>query len=171
MYGSKRFSTRFLQGIQEFIKVALKHQSEHESSLILCPCCDCNNSRGYRDIDDIVDHIVRRGFKGNYTTWTWHGESIDHGASSSMPSSSQHNHCDNGDDNEIEDDIGVESEEEEEKDRIDDMMHDVEDHHFVERPHMYDSIIKASTTPLYPGSTQIVLGAIIKYFNLKVENG
>jgi ssDNA-binding Zn-finger/Zn-ribbon topoisomerase 1 len=171
MYGSKRFSTRFLQGIQEFIKVALKHQSEHESSLILCPCCDCNNSRGYRDIDDIVDHIVRRGFKGNYTTWTWHGESIDHGASSSMPSSSQHNHCDNGDDNEIEDDIGVESEEEEEKDRIDDMMHDVEDHHFVERPHMYDSIIKASATPLYPGSTQTVLGAVIEYFNLKVENG
>ena len=72
---AKRNSTRFLHGIEEFSSVALKHQTENKSKIILCPCCDCNNSRGYRDIDDIKDHLIRRGFNENYTRWTWHGES------------------------------------------------------------------------------------------------
>ena len=50
---AKRNSTRFLHGIEEFSSVALKHQTENKSKIILCPFCDCNNLRGYCDIDDI----------------------------------------------------------------------------------------------------------------------
>ena len=174
MYG-KRNCTSFLRGIEEFSTVALKHQTENKSKIILCPCCDCNNSRGYRDIVDIKDHLIRRGFKENYTRWTWHGESIYIEASSSYCPREDENHCDDdnehqGEDIDTADDIGVESESEVEKDRIDEMMQDVEDH-FTECPQTYDSILRAAETPLYPGCTKFTkLGAIMKLFNLKASN-
>ena len=173
MYG-KRNCTSFLRGIEEFSTVALKHQTENKSKIILCPCCDCNNSRGYRDIVDIKDHLIRRGFKENYTRWTWHGESIYIEASSSYCPREDESHRDDDNEHQGEDidttDIGVESESEVEKDRIDEMMHDVEDH-FTECPQTYDSILRAAETPLYPGCTKFTkLGAIMKLFNLKASN-
>lgn len=56
MYGPQTCFS-FLQKMEEFKEVALKHQRENISKIILCPCCDCNNTRGYRDIDEVVDHL------------------------------------------------------------------------------------------------------------------
>ena len=83
MYGN-RISATFLQGVDKFIRVALERQSQNGLKLVLCPCCDCNNSRGYRDVDQIKDHFIRRGFKSNYTRWTWHREFYDQGMSSTL---------------------------------------------------------------------------------------
>ena len=65
-------SATFIQGVDEFI---------NRSKLVLCPCCDCNNSRGYRDVDQIKDHLICRGLKSNYTRWIWHEEFCDQGMS------------------------------------------------------------------------------------------
>ena len=70
MYGS-RISMTIIRG------VGLENQSQNGLKLVLCPCCDCNNSRGYCDVDQIKDHLIHCGFKSNYTRWTWHGEFYD----------------------------------------------------------------------------------------------
>ena len=57
-----------------------------------------------------------------------------------------------------------------EKDKIDEMMHGVEDE-FEERPDAYDSLMRAADTPLYPGcATHNLLGSILKLFNLKAKH-
>ncbi|XP_065850143.1 uncharacterized protein [Euphorbia lathyris] len=154
MYGN-RMSTRFVEGIAEFNRVALKHKLDNGKKNIVCPCIDCNLSRGYDDISDVNDQLIRRGFKQNYTIWTRHGEMDDNAESST----SQWN------------DVNFDfAEDGVEGDRIDEMMHDVEDH-FTEHPHMYDNILRAAEKPLYPGCTRITkLSAILKLFNLKASN-
>ena len=58
-----------------------------------------------------------------------------------------------------------------EKEKIDQMMHDVEDH-FTECPHIYDSILRAAETPLYPGCTKFTkLSGVLRLFNLKMSSG
>ena len=45
IYGT-RISATFIQGVDEFIKFVVGYQLRNGSKLVLCPCCDCNNSRG-----------------------------------------------------------------------------------------------------------------------------
>ncbi|KAL6538915.1 hypothetical protein OROMI_025241 [Orobanche minor] len=158
MYGM-RTSAIYIRGVGEFCKASRKHQLETHSHRILCPCCDCYNSRGYDNISDIFDHLVRRGFKYNYTRWTAHGETYDDAESSTAHVSRQ---CD-----ETLNDIEDDEDSEVERDRFDEMMHDVEDH-FTEHPRVYESILRAADTPLYGGCTRFTqLSAVIKLFNLK----
>jgi hypothetical protein len=45
-----------------------------KSKEILCPCIDCDNKVAWRDTGAIQSHLLKRGFKNNYTIWTEHGE-------------------------------------------------------------------------------------------------
>ena len=153
MYGN-RTSMEYIQGVEKFAKAALRHQEENHSKIILCPCVDCNNSRGYRDISEIKDHLIRRGFRADYRTWNWHGEIFN---MNKQPCSEDNLF------NEV-------SDEEVEEDRIDDMMHDVEDE-FTDRPHIFDEILKAAEKPLYPSCTSHTkLSVVMKLFNLKARH-
>ncbi|XP_065856508.1 uncharacterized protein [Euphorbia lathyris] len=155
MYGN-RASVEFLRGLGEFSKVAIEFQSK--SGSIRCPCCHCNNMRCPDEIYVVQDHLICGGFKKNYTSWTWHGEMFDNAESSTKAVSHQVGDAD------------VENDSEVEVDRINDMMHDVEDD-FTECPGMYDRILSSSETPLYPSCTTFtILSAVLKLFNLKVSH-
>ncbi|KAL6564338.1 hypothetical protein OROMI_015788 [Orobanche minor] len=64
-------------------------------------------------------------------------------------------------------DVEVGEDNDSETDRINEMMHDVEDH-FTERSHVYDIILRAAKKPLYEGCTSYSkFSAVLKLFNLK----
>jgi hypothetical protein len=41
---------------------------------ICCPCVDCCNKKKTRDIKEIREHFIIRGFMSGYTCWMEHGE-------------------------------------------------------------------------------------------------
>jgi hypothetical protein len=41
---------------------------------ICCPHVDCCNEKKTRDIEEICEHLLIRGFMSGYTYWTEHGE-------------------------------------------------------------------------------------------------
>ncbi|KAL2938138.1 hypothetical protein RDABS01_021587 [Bienertia sinuspersici] len=146
MYDSNRLSLRFPEGVQEFARTAVEHQSQNEANLILCPCRDCNNARGYREVDEITDHVIHRGFKSNYTTWSWHGESLDVGEITSKEK------------DDVEDVFEV--------DRMEEMMANVVDD-LDEQHSAFDYLSSASETPLYDGcETFTKLSGVLGFFNL-----
>ncbi|CAH0491738.1 unnamed protein product [Peronospora farinosa] len=133
------------------------------------------NWMGYRDMDQIKDHLIRRGFKSNYTRWTWHGEFYDVGMSSTSL-------CDDLHVDEVEVEIEGDGDNEndrvddendmvdDENDRVDEMLHNLEDER-TDRPHMYDSILSAAEKPMYPGCKNFTkLSGILTLFNMKSKH-
>lgn len=76
MYGD-RSTIEFFNGVQQFCRVACEHQKMIGVATILCPCRDCNNIRKWDHIAIIEEHLLRRGFKQGYSSWFWHGESME----------------------------------------------------------------------------------------------
>ena len=95
MYNVKRNDDEFLNKIEEFINCALNDQLRRGEETIFCPCRHCKNKRRLRNIDQIRDHIIRYGFKQNYTRWIWHGESILSRASSNNHENDENDQEDN----------------------------------------------------------------------------
>lgn len=130
----KRTSRQYLEGVDGFLAVAIENQKK-TGLMIRCPCVDCKNSRCPSRISIIKDHLIRRGFMLGYTTWTYHGEVLDHVGTSFKR---------------VTHPLGDSNVFEEDQDRIDDVLHDVEINNFTEDPHIFDSIHRAPTTELYP---------------------
>ncbi|XP_031127651.1 uncharacterized protein LOC116029751 [Ipomoea triloba] len=88
----------------------------------------------------------------SYTKWIWHGES-NVGTTSNM-------YVDN-----------EENEDDESEDQLDEMFRDVGEE-FIDRSNELDELLKDSKLPLWPGCSKYTrLSAVLKLFNLKVENG
>lgn len=64
-------STQFQEGVQEFIRMAVKCVDVR--GMILCPCKDCAN-RCYRTINMVKGHLFMYGFNPTYTQWIFHGK-------------------------------------------------------------------------------------------------
>ncbi|KAK1348917.1 hypothetical protein POM88_054909 [Heracleum sosnowskyi] len=81
MYEISRATEEYVDFVNNFITCAIKDlekkYGEHgKKDIILCPCHDCNNLKKYRSVETVQDHLIRRGFKQNYTRWIWHGEGL-----------------------------------------------------------------------------------------------
>ncbi|WCJ37799.1 hypothetical protein M5689_018900 [Euphorbia peplus] len=170
-----RTNVEYLYGVNEFCNVAVKHQLDQKRSTILCPCRDCNNARAYEDIQEIKFNLVRRGFNHNYTRWTFHGEEHDNAEGSTKSVGEKldavcrdetSNHRD-----ETFNDTDVDEDNEFNTDRVNEMLHSVGDQ-FKERPHVYESILRAADKPLYKDCSNFSkLSAVLKLFNLKASHG
>ena len=79
MYG-RRDTSAYLVGIQQFINCAKEHMRRTDDPSLLCPCRDCENTRRFRDVEEVRYHLIRRGFKQRYTRWVWHGECFEESA-------------------------------------------------------------------------------------------
>jgi Transposase-associated domain len=44
---------------------------------LVCPCEDCQNLQRFRNIKQVRDHLIRRGFMDRYTRWVRYGENIE----------------------------------------------------------------------------------------------
>jgi hypothetical protein len=67
----------FIEGLQTFLETAAEYkklENMFDVHYICCPCIDCCNEKKTRDIEEIREHLLVRGFMSGYTCWTEHGE-------------------------------------------------------------------------------------------------
>jgi hypothetical protein len=67
----------FYRGTGNFFGVYCKIQQARNMSdvhYICCSCVDYCNEKKTRDIEEIREHLLVRGFMSGYTCWTEHGE-------------------------------------------------------------------------------------------------
>jgi hypothetical protein len=80
MYISNCVSQRFTEGLETFLEIAAEYKKPEnmfDVHYICCPCVDCYNEKKTRDIEEIHEHLLVRGFMSRYTCWTEHGEYWD----------------------------------------------------------------------------------------------
>jgi hypothetical protein len=73
MYVGNRVSQRFIEGLETFLQTAAeckKPKNMSDIRYICCPCVDCCNEKKIRDVEEIREHLLVRGFMSGYTCWT-----------------------------------------------------------------------------------------------------
>jgi hypothetical protein len=60
----------FLETITEYKKL----ENLFDVHYICCPCVDYSNEKKTRDIEEIREHLLVRGFMSKYTYWMEHSE-------------------------------------------------------------------------------------------------
>ena len=85
MYKARRTSNEYISGVRELMEVAVEDMTRKRGKKLLCPCVDCGNNKR-QPVDEVRCHLIRRGFKLNYTNWYWHGEDrVDDDEVTSVP--------------------------------------------------------------------------------------
>jgi hypothetical protein len=77
MYIGNRVSQCFIEGLKTFLETAAEYRKPKNMSDVhyLChPCVDCCNEKKARDIEEIREHLLVRGFMSGYTCWMEHSE-------------------------------------------------------------------------------------------------
>ncbi|CAL8146990.1 unnamed protein product [Prunus armeniaca] len=74
-----RYSDEYLDGIEDFIEFACRHNPS--ATRIRCPCRRCNNTL-WETIENVGFHLVRNGMIETYSIWNLHGEQLDNALSS-----------------------------------------------------------------------------------------
>nr|GEX69802.1 hypothetical protein [Tanacetum cinerariifolium] len=92
--GRKDYNPAFIDRVVSFMEFACQQRTiDRDNDLIRCPCSSCKN-RAYKSIDDIMLHVVTKGFVKNYYQWTSHGEP-EVGSSSMQPNCNTSSNKDN----------------------------------------------------------------------------
>ena len=76
MYEVSHISDEYMISVEEFIRVATEDIANKGSTLMSCPCRDCNNGQKFCNPNQVRNHLIHRGFKQGYKCWIWHGESL-----------------------------------------------------------------------------------------------
>ncbi|KAL8090869.1 hypothetical protein AgCh_040079 [Apium graveolens] len=69
-----KLSPEYADGIDEFIKVASKQKNS--TGMVLCPCCRYVNKL-LENLKVIRLHLLTHGFLSTYKIWYCHGEQVD----------------------------------------------------------------------------------------------
>jgi hypothetical protein len=77
MYGLAMIDPMYLENVCQFAEEAKRHANSENKNDIFCPCVDCENKITWSDTKVVQSHLIKRGFKRNYTMWTKHGEIDD----------------------------------------------------------------------------------------------
>ncbi|CAK8567798.1 unnamed protein product [Lathyrus sativus] len=156
---ANRLSAEYENGVMKFLQFDERNakknlpppKSNAEKSnhlLYLCSCVLCENQEPKLNKKEIMDRLIYEGICQSYTQWIWHGEVLENSNVSQR------------------DNVSVEMD-----DCLEDMMRDIGQDSF-KRAHAYDTLCSDKDKPLYPGCTNFTrLSAVLKLFNLKVNNG
>ena len=60
--------------VRSFIDAARRHAYREKTKDIYCSCIDCKNIVVFDDPEQIISHLVHRGFTKDYLIWVKHGE-------------------------------------------------------------------------------------------------
>jgi hypothetical protein len=77
MYVGNRVIQHFIDGLESFLETSAEYnklENMYDVHYICCPCVDCCNEKKTRDIEEIREHLLVRGFMSGYTCWTEHDE-------------------------------------------------------------------------------------------------
>ncbi|XP_074278314.1 uncharacterized protein LOC141601906 [Silene latifolia] len=188
MYGN-RSSMDFRKGVEDFCRSAFNYAKRMGDDEFFCPCVDCSNVETVPSIKVLREHVVCRGFRQDYHIWIWHGEEGVYREDSSINDQMTEQH------EEIEHHVDIEHHLKEEPnpnidvsdedtrvtiddenvddddDRLNEMLNGLEDE-MSNRPDVFESLMQASETPLYPGCIKYTkLYAVLTFFNIKAKHG
>jgi hypothetical protein len=76
-YDLARIDPMYLENVHQFVEEVKMHANSQNKNNIFCPCVDCENKIASPDSKVVQSHLIKRGFKRNYTVWTKHGEIDD----------------------------------------------------------------------------------------------
>ena len=74
MYVENYVSEEYIDGVSAFRRAAKQDMLKKGIKFMYCPCIDCDNLNMFTNPAQIEAHLIRRGFKEEYTCWTSHGE-------------------------------------------------------------------------------------------------
>jgi hypothetical protein len=77
MYIDNQLSQCFIEGLETFLETTAEYKKPENVFNVhyrSCPCVDCCNEKKTRDIEEIREHLLVRGFMSGYTYWTERGE-------------------------------------------------------------------------------------------------
>jgi hypothetical protein len=77
MYDLARIDPIYLENVHPFVEEAKRHANSQNKNDIFCPCVDCENKIAWSNSKVVQSHMIKRGFKRNYTIWTKYGEIDD----------------------------------------------------------------------------------------------
>jgi hypothetical protein len=77
MYELARIDPMYLENVRRFVEEANRHANRQNKNNIFCPCVNCENKIAWSDSKVVQSHLIKRGFKRNYTVWTKHGDIDD----------------------------------------------------------------------------------------------
>jgi hypothetical protein len=83
MYNLSRLDPSYISEVHRFIDVAINHAWRTKTKNIYCACMDYKKVVVFDDGEQIISHMVCRGFMKDYIVWTNHGEG------SSLPSTTR----------------------------------------------------------------------------------
>ena len=66
MYNLSRLDPSYISEVHRFIDVATNHAWRTKTKHIYCPCMDCKNAVVFNDTEQIISHLVCRGFVKDY---------------------------------------------------------------------------------------------------------
>jgi hypothetical protein len=73
MYNLARIDPMYLENVHRFVEEVKRHTNRQNKNDIFYPCVDCENKIACPDSQVVQSHLIKRGFKRNYTVWTKHG--------------------------------------------------------------------------------------------------
>jgi hypothetical protein len=62
MYNLSRLDPSYISEVHKFIVFATNHAWRTKTKHIYCPCMDCKNAVVFDDTEQIISHLVCRGF-------------------------------------------------------------------------------------------------------------
>jgi hypothetical protein len=77
MYDLARIDLMYLENVHQFVEEAKRHANRQNKNGIFYPYVYCENKIEWLDSKAVQSHLIKRGFKRNYTVWTKHGEIDD----------------------------------------------------------------------------------------------
>nr|GEV83499.1 hypothetical protein [Tanacetum cinerariifolium] len=165
--GCKDYNPAFIDRVVSFVKFACQQPTtDRDNDLIRCPCSSCKN-RAYKSTDDIMVHVVTKGFVKNYYQWTSHGEP-EVGSSSMQPNCNTSSNGDNEGPNPCHNII------------LEAAGHDFNpnSHENVSQPQPPDpktkrlyELLHQADEPLWPGCTKVSqLSLVLRMLNIKSES-
>ena len=143
-----RRSTKYDEGVENFINFALAHSTNHTS--IKCPCLRYGNLL-CQTPQVIREHLFFNGIDLSYRVWYWHGEKGPSGGFSNV-SQQRYDKCEHND----------------VTDTID--MVNVAQVNCMNDPQVFGRLLKDAEKNLYLGCMKYTkLSALVKLYNLKAR--
>ncbi|XP_074299204.1 uncharacterized protein LOC141630256 [Silene latifolia] len=157
----KMVKYEYVVGVNSFIEYVKTQDEFSHSQLIRCPCVKCKNMK-YLSEFVVHEHLIRKGFTGNYYEWVCHGEPF----SFPIPNNEPNTHASIGGSYR---DMVI--------DGLGDTALDLLEEPPIgeeETPHpqlkSFFDMLEAAEMPLYKGSDMSVLQATSRLINIKCED-
>jgi hypothetical protein len=67
MYDLARIDPMYLENVRQFVEEVKRHANRQNKNSIFYPCADYKNKIAWPDPKVVQSHLIKRGFKRNYT--------------------------------------------------------------------------------------------------------